>query len=283
MNKNYTTRNFNVLSIKDDFKLFHDYLIDYDVLEEEKQYHFDIINLSNEGKLNMLADCIYELSMFKNRIETSTEKFQNLEIFLFKTMIVNVLEIIYILKPYVIESEFLNKMNVKNYYMAVIDNIAPRDIKHKTKEYDILELLDYFNKKEKEYDTKASFYTDKKTNEEKHYTEKDWFIVGSKFVDGTVYDCKKIYESGLKLVELIFKDEFEKLEKEEIKTLKNRYRNPINGSLETFGFEDRTLFKKGDKYEKQWRLICDYQKKQGKQIDSRFAEQFLKVYGVPIE
>lgn len=117
----------------------------------------------------------------------------------------------------------------------------------------------------------------------KDYTKEDWFIVGLKFVDGTVYECKAIKSSGYGLVELTFKEEFLNLMKEEIKILKNRYRNPINGSLDIAGYKDRTLFKKDDKHENQWRLICDYHKKQGGKIDKRFAEQFLKIYSVSVE
>lgn len=115
------------------------------------------------------------------------------------------------------------------------------------------------------------------------YTKETWFIVGSKFVDGTVYECKKIEPDGTKLVELVFKNEFIGLEKEQKNKLISKYRNRINGSLNKGGFEDRTLFKKDYKHESQWREIYNYHKKQGKKIDNRFLEQFSKIYDVPIE
>lgn len=286
MNKNYTTRNFNVLSTKGDFKLFHDYLIDYNVLEKEKQYHFDIVNLSSEGKLNMLVDCVYELSMFKNRLQTTTEKFKPLEVFSFKTMFVNVLEIINLLKPYVLESEFLNKMNVGNYFRAVFDDVMIGDVKYKTKEYDILELLDYFNKKEKEYETKASFYT---TAENKPKviddTDLNWFIAGLKFVDGTVYECKEVKKEGFtgeEFAKLVFskKKQEENMSEIEFAQLISNTRGYIG---DTINNKTKSLFKKTNKYKSQWHKIYDYHKKQGGKIDSRFAEEFLKTYNETIE
>lgn len=114
-------------------------------------------------------------------------------------------------------------------------------------------------------------------------TDRTWFIVGLKFVDGTVYECKKIESSGTKLVELAFENEFLNLEKEEKDRLKLKYRNPINGSLDIDGYKDRTLFKNDSIHQEHWREIYDYQKKQGGKIDKRFEEKFLKTYNVTIE
>lgn len=271
MNKNYTTRNFNVLSTKGDFKLFHDYLIDYNVLEKEKQYHFDIVNLSNEDKLNMLVDCVYELSMFKNRLQTTTEKFKALEVFSFKTMFVNVLEIVNILKPYVLESDFLNKMNVKNYFRAVFDEVMIGDVKYKTKEYDILELLDYFNKKEKEYDTKASFYTAKKTNEEKHYTDQDWFIVGLKFADGSVYENENRFRYQSHLIKFVFGDEnYKRLQPYVNQSLKG-YDKGRSSKLKP---EDKNIFHRKDA-KQELKKVYDYCIEKKITMHPKFEEQYF--------
>lgn len=264
MNKNYTTRNFNVLSTKGDFKLFHDYLIDYNVLEKEKQYHFDIVNLSSEGKLNMLVDCVYELSMFKNRLQTTTEKFKPLEVFSFKTMFVNVLEIINLLKPYVLESEFLNKMNVGNYFRAVFDDVMIGDVKYKTKEYDILELLDYFNKKEKEYETKASFYTTAENKPKvKDYTKENWFIVGLKFADRTIYDLYEQTDNKSEITRLAFKGKF------------TSFQPYVNQTLENINEQKNIYFRKKAKQE--LKKVYDYCIENSIKMHPKFKEQYLIV------
>lgn len=206
MNINYITRNFHVLSLIGDFKLFHSYIINREVFSKEKKYHFDLVNLPSDDKLKLLADCIYELSMFKNKLKTTNESFKDLEDIDFQDMYVDILEIVSFLKPYVSESNFLHEMKIKNYFRAVFDDSVRMSIKPKTKDHVILTLLDYFYSKDKEYEAKANFYiaSDNKTKPKKHYTEEIWFIVGLEFANGSIYKNNKIAKDESDLARIVF-------------------------------------------------------------------------------
>ena len=288
MNNQYFTRNFHVSSLIGDFKLFHNYIFDCDLFKKNKKCRFDIINLSNDDKIKMLADCTYEVSMFKNKLKTTNESFKDLEDNDFKDMYINVLEVINVLKPYVLESDLLHEMKIKNYFRAVFDDSVPMSIKQPTKDPVITSLLEYFYNKDKEYETKASFHTaaESKSKIKKHYTEETWFIVGLKFVDGTVYELNKDGKGlgGEDLVRGIFKNEFLNLEETEIKDLFNKYKEYVYYSLNTKGKEthSKNMFKNNSSKLKRWQILFDYFKEKGLLIDNRFHEDYKKNYRVSL-
>lgn len=162
------------------------------------------------------------------------------------------------------EVEMIIKAQFEGYLFNSVTLPEPKDF---TKEY-VTKIL---NSLLKESEVK---------DQEKDYTKKTWFIVGLKFVDGTVYDYEPALKKGLPLVRKIFEKEFLSLDEETISDLINKYKHNVDGSL---GYGNRNLFENTPKHEEQWRLICDYHIKQGKQIDKRFADQFLKIYNVTIE
>lgn len=124
-------------------------------------------------------------------------------------------------------------------------------------------------------------------DQEKDYTKETWFIVGLKFVDGTVYECMKIKKNeytGGEFAKLVFSSQEKSISNKDFIDLIKKTRGNIGDTinfLEHKKNKDRNLFK--EDYEYKWRLICDYHKKQGGKIAKRFAEHFIKIYNVPIE
>lgn len=121
----------------------------------------------------------------------------------------------------------------------------------------------------------------------KDYTKENWFKVGLKFVDGTVYDFIRIKNTGYSgggFAELVFNEQKAKMSESEFATLIKHTRGYIGNTVDFLQYKknkDRNLFK--ENYDNKWRLICDYHKTQGGKIDKRFEDCFLKIYGVLIE
>lgn len=123
-------------------------------------------------------------------------------------------------------------------------------------------------------------------DQEKDYTKETWFIVGLKFVDGTVYELNKDGKGlgGEDLVRGIFKNEFLNLEETEIKDLFNKYKEYVYYSLNTKGKEthSKNMFKNNSSKLKRWQILFDYFTEKGLSIDNRFHEDYKKNYRVSI-
>lgn len=128
-------------------------------------------------------------------------------------------------------------------------------------------------------------------NEEQQgdYMKKTWFIVGLKFADGTVYNCKEIKKGGFtgeKFAELVFKKEIEKAEKENLpkeyfKMLVGKTRQQIGDTLNfiegDFKYDKgKNLFKKNEESEERWLKIIKHCKAD---ISQYFLDDFIRVYG----
>lgn len=116
----------------------------------------------------------------------------------------------------------------------------------------------------------------------KKYTEETWFIVGLKFVDGTVYSLYNDGRglTGLDLIRGIFEKEMLGLENKEKADFENKYKGNVFytlGTLNNSETHSKNLFRSINKSEteKRWNLIlkhCEY-------ISPTFIEKFKKVYG----
>lgn len=117
-------------------------------------------------------------------------------------------------------------------------------------------------------------------------TDKNWFKIGLKFVDGTVYKYKC---TGIPRARKVFEDELEEIQEEKEKKNKVKlYANYLDYSC-NFIFElakksdkqgvtshDKNLFKEAEEYEKRWLKII---KHCTKEVSQSFINDFELVYG----
>lgn len=274
MNNKYFTRNFHVTPLINDFKYFHDYLIEYHEINKVEKYNFDIVNLSNEDKIKMLADCTYELSMFKNYLLTTNQNIKVLEDFDTKLMYIRILDLMNILKPYVLETEFLKEMSLRSFFTRAVNDVEPLPIKPKTKNKIISDLLDYFYNKDKEYETKSTFYTAAENKiVEKHYTEDIWFIVGLKFADGTLYDNKDKFKYQSELIRFVFSEDYHK-------SVQNYISKSFDGfnkaKKRNIGNDAKNIFDRPNA-KIELKRVYDYCIENGIKMHSMFIENYLLV------
>lgn len=275
MNNQYFTRNVYSSSLMSDFKVFHDHIFDRELFKKDKKCRFDINNLSKDDKIKMLADCTYELSTFKNKLKTTNESLKYEEDKGdFRYMYINILEVISLLKPYVLEIDLLHEMRIRSYFLRAVYDSEPISIKPKTEDEEINELLRYYYNKDKEYETKSTFYTAAENKiVEKHYTEDIWFIVGLKFADGTLYDNKHKFKKQSELIRFVFSEDYHK-------SVQNYISKSFDGfnkaKKRNFGNDAKNIFdRKNAKIE--LKRVYDYCIENSIKMHSMFIENYLLV------
>lgn len=271
----YITKNHIVCDVVNDFYDFHQYLFEHDFFNNSYKSVFELSIQNEQEKLNLYADCQSQLSTLNEYFLYTNENFSNTHLHDLQKKYRSILKLMILIKPYVKESDLESLLSLQYQYTRIFENVRPYLIKTVTKNI----INENFHKKlvllNQEYETKANFYTATESKLKKHYTKETWFIVGLKFVDGTVYDYEPDLKKGIPLVRKIFEKEFLSLDEKTISDLINKYKHNVNGSL---GYGSRNLFENTPKHENQWHQICNYHKEQGGEIDRRFIEQFSKIY-----
>lgn len=243
-------------------------------------YKFNISEFSEEDKKLLYKDCKSETITIKEYLKKQSYTFNELKFYSIKRKYKEILKLIQVLEPFVLEDDILEYMELQSDFEEMFNEID-RHQEYILKNSTAKKYVEELDELEKLLNIGTNFKTTTPTApNKKDYTKETWFIVSLKFVDGTVYDLKQKYPNlGLPLTREVFKDLYNEnsseggLSKEDFKRLIENYRHFINDTLRS---SKRNLFKGDEESKKRWLKVIKHCKTKPSQS---FIDNFIEVYG----
>lgn len=305
--ENYTTYRCKTSDGLLQFSNFYKYIFIYEDVEtplggadsninEANVCKLDTNILSDKEKMLVYYDCKNEVISIREFLKKQTYLFSDKKFSSIKKKYKDILRLMRDLEPFVFEDDILERLNLANSFEDLFNEIDKRQIDN-TENNTAKSFVEQLDGLEKELNIGKNFKNDftPSTTKNKVATETTRFIIGLKFVDGSIYEyINSSNETGKVRAREIFKDELNKLPEGKGKENKTKlYANYIDDTLnylyEVKNKDDKLHFRNFEKnlfinntdkinVEEIWNAIVHHCRNNRIPIDESFKKDFKEKY-----